>query len=77
MFQLERDANSIGLKIREEEKVIFTICSSDVVSGLQMDGVLDYTFVSNNNLNVDDTGNTFVGVLNGRFKVYIDPYATR
>ena len=51
------------------------ICSSDVASALQMAGVLDYTPALNNNLNVDDTGNTFAGVLNGRFKVYIDPYA--
>ena len=51
------------------------ICSADVASALQMGGVLDYTPALNNNLNVDDTGNTFAGVLNGRFKVYIDPYS--
>ena len=51
------------------------ICSSDVASALQMAGVLDYTPALNNNLNVDDTGNTFAGVLNGRYKVYIDPYS--
>jgi hypothetical protein len=52
------------------------ICSSDVASALQMAGVLDYTPALNSNaLNVDDTGNTFAGVLNGRYKVYIDPYA--
>jgi hypothetical protein len=52
------------------------ICSSDVASALQMAGVLDYTPALNANaLDVDDTGNTFAGVLNGRYRVYIDPYA--
>ena len=51
------------------------ICSADVASALQMAGVLDYTPALNNNLTVDDTGNTFAGVLNGRHKVYIDPYS--
>ena len=51
------------------------ICSADVASALQNGRVLDYTPALNNNLNVDDTGNTFGGVLNGRFKVYIDPYS--
>jgi hypothetical protein len=52
------------------------ICSSDVASALQMAGVLDYAPALNSNtLEVDDTGNTFAGVLNGRFKVYIDPFA--
>ena len=74
MFQLERDANSIAQDTRRGKGNIL-ICSSDVASALQMVGVLDYTPALNNNLNVDDTGNTFVGVLNGRFKVYIDPYA--
>ena len=40
-----------------------------------MAGVLDYTPALSTNLNVDDTGNTFAGVLNGRFKVYVDPYS--
>ena len=52
------------------------LCSSDVASALQMAGVLDYTPALSNNLNVDDTGNTFAGVLNGKIRVYIDPYFT-
>jgi hypothetical protein len=74
MFQLEREANVIAQRTRRGKGNII-ICSSDVASALQMAGVLDYTPALNNNLNVDDTGNTFAGVLNGRFKVYIDPYS--
>tara|TARA_B000000609_G_scaffold1199_1_gene843 strand:+ start:175 stop:897 length:723 start_codon:yes stop_codon:yes gene_type:complete len=74
MFQLERDANVIAQRTRRGKGNIL-ICSSDVASALQMAGILDYTPALNNNLNVDDTGNTFAGVLNGRFKVYIDPYS--
>jgi hypothetical protein len=74
MFQLERDANTIAQRTRRG-KGNMIICSSDVASALQMAGVLDYTPALNNNLNVDDTGNTFAGVLNGRYKVYIDPYS--
>jgi len=74
MFQLEREANAIAQRTRRGKGNII-ICSSDVASALQMAGVLDYTPALNNNLNVDDTGNTFAGVLNGRFKVYIDPYS--
>ena len=74
MFQLERDANVIAQETRRGKGNII-ICSSDVASALQMAGVLDYTPALNNNLSVDDTGNTFAGVLNGRFKVYIDPYS--
>ena len=74
MFQVERDANVVAQRTRRGKGNII-ICSSDVASALQMAGVLDYTPGLNNNLNVDDTGNTFAGVLNGRFKVYIDPYA--
>jgi hypothetical protein len=74
MFQLEREANAIAKATRRGKGNIL-ICSSDVASALQMAGVLDYTpALAGNNLNVDDTGNTFVGVLNGRFKVYVDPY---
>ena len=51
------------------------ICSADVASALQMAGVLDYTPALNNNLNVDDTSTTFAGVMNGRYKVYVDPYS--
>ena len=74
MFQIERDANAIGQQTRRG-KGNMILCSADVASALQMAGVLDYTPALNNNLNVDDTGNTFAGVLNGRYKVYIDPYA--
>ena len=75
MFQVEREANAIAKATRRGKGNII-ICSSDVASALQMAGVLDYAPALNgNNLNVDDTGNTFVGVLNGRFRVYIDPYA--
>ncbi len=74
MFQVERDANRIAQRTRRGKGNIL-ITSSDVASALQMAGVLDYTPALNNNLNVDDTGNTFAGVLNGRYKVYIDPYS--
>ena len=73
MFQLEREANAIAKATRRGKGNVL-LCSSDVASALQMAGVLDYTPALTNSLNVDDTGNTFVGVLNGRFKVYIDPY---
>jgi hypothetical protein len=76
MFQIEREANAIA-KATRRGKGNIVICSSDVASALQMAGVLDYTPALNSNaLNVDDTGNTFAGVLNGRYRVYIDPYAT-
>ena len=74
LFQLERDANAIGQQTRRGKGNII-ICSADVASALQMSGVLDYAPALNTNLNVDDTGNTFAGVLNGKFKVYIDPYS--
>jgi hypothetical protein len=74
MFQLERESNAIAKATRRGKGNIL-ICSSDVASALQMAGVLDYTpALASNNLQVDDTGNTFAGVLNGRIKVYIDPY---
>jgi len=76
MFQLEREANQIAKGTRRGKGNI-VICSSDVASALQMAGVLDYApALNSNNLNVDDTGNTFAGVLNGRMRVYIDPYTT-
>lgn len=75
IFQIERDANAIAKATRRGKGNIM-ITSSDVASALNMAGVLDYTPALSNNLNVDDTGNTFAGVLNGRIKVYIDPYAT-
>ena len=74
MFQIERDANVIAQETRRG-KGNMIITSSDVASALQMAGVLDYAPALNNNLQVDDTGNTFAGVLNGRYKVYNDPYA--
>ena len=75
MFQLEREANQIAKQTRRGKGNI-VICSSDVASALQMAGVLDYApALNSNNLQVDDTGNTFAGVLNGRLRVYIDPYA--
>ena len=74
MFALERDANAVGQQTRRGKGNII-ICSADVASALQMAGVLDYTPALNNNLNVDDTSATFAGVMNGRFKVYVDPYA--
>ena len=73
MFAIERDANAIGQQTRRG-KGNMILCSADVASALQMAGVLDYTPALSNNLNVDDTGNTFAGVLNGRIKVYVDPY---
>jgi hypothetical protein len=73
MFQIERDANSIARDTRRGKGNII-ITSSDVASALQMAGVLDYTPALNNSLDVDDTGNTFAGVLNGRYRVYVDPY---
>ena len=75
MFQIEQEANTIAKGTRRGKGNI-VICSSDVASALQMAGVLDYAPALNSNaLAVDDTGNTFAGVLNGRFKVYVDPYA--
>ena len=74
MFAIERDANAIGQQTRRGKGNII-ICSADVASALQMAGVLDYTPALNNNLNVDDTSTTFAGVMNGRYKVYVDPYS--
>ena len=75
MFQIEKEANAIA-KATRRGKGNLILCSSDVASALQMAGVLDYTpALASNSLNPDDTGNTFAGVLNGRFKVYVDPYA--
>jgi len=74
IYQLERDANAIAQQTRRG-KGNMIICSADVASALNMAGVLDYAPALSTNLNVDDTGNTFAGVLNGKFKVYVDPYA--
>ena len=75
VMQLEREANVIAKETRRG-KGNFVLCSSDVASALAAAGVLDYSPALATTLNVDDTGNTFAGVLNGRMKVYIDPYAT-
>ena len=74
LFQVERDANVIARESRRG-KGNFILCSSDVASALSMAGMLDYAPALNTELNVDDAGNTFVGVLNGKYKVYIDPYS--
>ena len=78
MFQIERDANAIANETRRGKGNII-ITSSDVASALAMAGVLDYSSGINQAVGglgeIDDTGNTFVGTINGRFKVYIDPYS--
>ena len=74
LFQIERDANSIAQRTRRG-KGNMILCSADVASALTMAGVLDYTPALNANLNVDDAGNTFAGVLQGKYRVYIDPYS--
>ena len=75
LIQIEREANVIAKDTRRG-KGNFVLCSSDVATALAAAGVLDYAPALSTNLEVDDTGNTFAGVLNGRTKVYIDPYAT-
>ena len=74
LFQIERDANRIAQRTRRG-KGNMILCSADVASALTMAGVLDYTPALNANLNVDDTGNTFAGVLQGKYRVYIDPFS--
>ena len=74
LFQIERDANAIAQRTRRGKGNII-MCSADVASALTMAGVLDYTPALNANLNVDDTGNTFAGTLQGKYRVYIDPYS--
>ena len=77
MFQIEREANAIGQQTRRGRGNII-ITSADVASALAMAGVLDYSsaLVGKNNLTVDDTSTTFAGVLNGKYKVYVDPYTS-
>ena len=75
LFQIERDANAIAQRTRRG-KGNMILCSADVASALTMAGVLDYTPALNANLNVDDTGNTFAGVLQGKYRVYIDPFSS-
>ena len=74
LFQIERDCNAIAEQTRRGKGNLI-VCSADVASALTMAGVLDYTPALNANLNVDDTGNLFAGTINGKLKVYIDPYA--
>jgi hypothetical protein len=74
MFQIEREANQIAKETRRG-KGNFLVCSSDVASALAMGGYLNISPALNVNLEVDDTGNIFAGVLNGKFRVYVDPYA--
>jgi hypothetical protein len=76
MVQIEREANAIAKATRRGRGNIL-ICDSDTASALSVAGLLDCGSALKDSLSVDDTGNTFVGVLNGRFKVYIDPYATK
>lgn len=74
LFNIERDANRIAQRTRRGKgNIIMT--SADVASALTMAGVLDYTPALNANLQVDDTGNTFAGTINGKYRVYIDPFA--
>jgi len=77
LFQIERDANAIGQQTRRGKGNIL-VCSADVASALGMAGVLDYSPALNGNnalTGVDDTSSTLVGTLNGRIKVYVDPYS--
>ena len=74
LFNIERDANRIAQRTRRGKgNIIMT--SADVASALTMAGVLDYTPALNANLQVDDTGNTFAGTINGKYRVFIDPFA--
>ena len=73
LYQVERDANQIAIQTRRG-KGNFMICSSDVASAMAMAGILDYAPAMSTNLDVDDSQRTFAGVLNGKMKVYIDPY---
>ena len=74
MMQIEKDANQIGKDTRRGKGNIL-MTSSDVASALQMAGMLDYAPAMSTDLNTDTASSTFAGVLNGRYKVYVDPYA--
>ena len=74
MYQIEREANAIAQQTRRG-RGNFIICSSDVASALAMAGVLDYAPALSTGLNVDEASTTFAGVLNGKYKVYVDPYS--
>jgi hypothetical protein len=77
MFQIEREANAIGQQTRRGRGNVI-ITSADVASALAMAGVLDYSsgLTGKNDLTIDDTSTTFAGVLNGKYKVYVDPYTS-
>jgi hypothetical protein len=75
LFQIEKDCNAIGIRTRRGKGNLI-MCSADTASALSMAGVLDYAPAMSANLNVDPTGNTFAGTINGRIKVYVDPYAS-
>lgn len=74
LFQIEREANRIAQETRQGKGNIL-VCSSDVASALAMAGVLDYAPALQSNLNVDESSATFAGILNKRYKVYVDPYS--
>ena len=74
LFQIEREANAIAQQTRRG-RGNFLLCSSDVASALAMAGVLDYAPALSTSLNVDEASTTFAGVLNGKYKVYVDPYS--
>ena len=74
-FRLDQEANAIAKETRRG-KGNFVICSSDVASAFSIAGMLDYAPALSTDLQVDDTGNTFAGILNGKYRVFIDPYAT-
>jgi hypothetical protein len=75
LVQIDREANIVAKETRRG-KGNFIICSSDVATALHASGLLDYAPALKTDLEVDDTGNTFAGTINGRIKVYIDPYST-
>ena len=75
LFQIERDCNAIGIRTRRGKGNLI-MCSADTASALSMAGVLDYAPAMSANLNVDPTGSTFAGTINGRIKVFVDPYAS-
>lgn len=74
LFQIEREANAIYQQTRRG-RGNFIVCSADVASALSMAGVLDYAPALSTNLTVDEASSTFAGVLNGKYKVYVDPFA--
>ena len=77
VFRIEQEANQIALATRRG-KGNFLVCSTNVASALSLAGLLDYSspFNGNSIAMPDQTGDLFVGTLNGRIKVYVDPFAT-